>query len=63
MFKNETSRSFRRGKDKSWYGSHVAKKKSVAERPAINFGHCMFCGFCEDYCPTGAMTMTDFFMN
>ncbi len=21
----------------------------------------MFCGFCEDYCPTGAMTMTDFY--
>tara|TARA_B110000014_G_C20069478_1_gene557611 strand:+ start:216 stop:995 length:780 start_codon:yes stop_codon:yes gene_type:complete len=48
-------------KDKSWYGSHVSKKKSKAERPAINFGHCMFCGFCEDYCPTGAMTMTDFY--
>ena len=47
--------------DKAWYGSHVAKKKNKAERPAINFGHCMFCGFCEDYCPTGAMTMTDFY--
>jgi formate hydrogenlyase subunit 6/NADH:ubiquinone oxidoreductase subunit I len=47
--------------DRAWYGSHLAKRKSKAERPAINFGHCMFCGFCEDYCPTGAMTMTDFY--
>ena len=46
---------------RAWYGSHLAKRKSKPERPAINFGHCMFCGFCEDYCPTGAMTMTDFY--
>ena len=47
--------------DRAWYGSHLAKRKHKPERPAINFGHCMFCGFCEDYCPTGAMTMTDFY--
>ena len=46
---------------RAWYGSHLSKRKSTPERPAINFGHCMFCGFCEDYCPTGAMTMTDFY--
>ena len=44
-------------KDKAWYGSHLAKRKNKAERPAINFGHCMFCGFCEDYCPTGALSL------
>lgn len=44
-----------------WHGSQNAKRKHTPERPAINFGHCLFCGFCEDYCPTGAMTMTDFY--
>jgi len=46
---------------RGWHGSHLARRKGKPERPAINFGHCMFCGFCEDYCPTGAMTMTDFY--
>ena len=46
---------------RGWHSSHLARRKGRPERPAINFGHCMFCGFCEDYCPTGAMTMTDFY--
>ena len=44
-----------------WHGSPRAKRMRLARRPAINFGHCLFCGFCEVYCPTGAMTMTDFY--
>ena len=44
-----------------WHGSPRAKRMNLAQRPAINFGHCLFCGFCEVYCPTGAMTMTDFY--
>jgi formate hydrogenlyase subunit 6/NADH:ubiquinone oxidoreductase subunit I len=35
------------------------EKKGLIKRPAINFGRCMFCGNCEEYCPTGAMRMTN----
>jgi formate hydrogenlyase subunit 6/NADH:ubiquinone oxidoreductase subunit I len=40
--------------------SEDEKKKRIL-RPGINFGRCMFCGNCEEYCPTGAMRMTDYF--
>ncbi|UCH89807.1 MAG: 4Fe-4S binding protein [Thermoplasmata archaeon] len=37
------------------------EKKNQIKRPGIDFGRCMFCGNCEEYCPTGAMRMTDEF--
>jgi NADH-quinone oxidoreductase subunit I/NAD(P)H-quinone oxidoreductase subunit I len=37
------------------------EKKALIKRPAIFFGRCMFCGNCEEYCPTGAMRMTEYF--
>ena len=37
------------------------EKKGLIRRPGIYFGRCMFCGNCEEYCPTGAMRMTDYY--
>lgn len=37
------------------------EKKNRITRPAVNFARCMFCGNCEEYCPTGAMRMTDYY--
>lgn len=37
------------------------EKKGMIKRPGVNFGRCMFCGNCEEYCPTGAMRMTDYY--
>jgi formate hydrogenlyase subunit 6/NADH:ubiquinone oxidoreductase subunit I len=41
--------------------STVDEKKGRILRPGVNFGRCMFCGNCEEYCPTGAMRMTDYY--
>ncbi len=36
-------------------------KKNVVRRPGVDIGHCLFCGFCEEYCPTEAWRMTNEF--
>lgn len=49
--------------EKYWGPSRCTQdeKKAQIKRPSIFFGRCMFCGNCEEYCPTGAMQMTDYY--
>jgi formate hydrogenlyase subunit 6/NADH:ubiquinone oxidoreductase subunit I len=30
------------------------ENKEVVRRPAVDIGHCLFCGNCSEYCPTDA---------
>jgi formate hydrogenlyase subunit 6/NADH:ubiquinone oxidoreductase subunit I len=34
--------------------SMVDELKGVIRRPAVDVGHCLFCGNCQEYCPTEA---------
>ena len=34
--------------------SQMNEVKGVILRPAVDLGHCLFCGNCQEYCPTGA---------
>ncbi|MBI4344169.1 MAG: 4Fe-4S dicluster domain-containing protein, partial [Euryarchaeota archaeon] len=40
-------------------GDKVVKKKVT--HPSVYIGRCMFCGLCEDICPTNTKKMTDFY--
>lgn len=35
--------------------------RKVIRRPAVDVGHCLFCGNCSEYCPTDAWMFTDKF--
>jgi len=41
--------------------SYMDSKKDVAKRPGVDMGHCLLCGFCEEYCPTDAWRMVNKF--
>jgi len=33
--------------------------KNIILRPAVDVGHCLFCGNCQEYCPTSAYMFSD----
>src|SRR2546422_11200566 len=35
--------------------------KKIIGRPAVDVGHCLFCGNCMEYCPTDAWNFTQEF--
>ncbi|MEE9237755.1 MAG: 4Fe-4S binding protein [Thermoplasmata archaeon] len=39
--------------------SEVDKIKKQVRRPAVDVGHCLFCGDCEEFCPTDAYAFID----
>lgn len=39
--------------------SVVDELKGIIKRPAVDVGHCLFCGDCQEYCPTNAYQFTD----
>ncbi len=47
--------------DKLYSRSFMDSKKGVAKRPGVDMGHCLLCGFCEEYCPTDAWRMVNKF--
>jgi len=44
---------------KNSYRSATHTKKKVYHKPMVNTGRCIFCGFCEEFCPSGAYTLYD----
>ncbi|UCD91969.1 MAG: 4Fe-4S binding protein [Methanobacteriota archaeon] len=38
--------------------SETDEKKNVVLRPGVNLGRCLFCGNCNEYCPTSARLNT-----
>lgn len=41
--------------------AHIDALKGQIERPGVDVGHCLFCGFCGEYCPTEAYQFTNEF--
>ncbi len=39
--------------------AEVDKIKRQVRRPAVDVGHCLFCGDCEEFCPTDAYAFVD----
>jgi len=36
----------------------IDEMKNVIKRPGVDIGHCLYCGNCEEYCPTDAWIFT-----
>jgi len=41
--------------------AQLDEMKKVIRRPAVDIGHCLFCGNCMEYCPTDAWNFTQEF--
>src|SRR6266568_1010794 len=41
--------------------AQLDEMKKIVRRPAVDIGHCLFCGNCMEYCPTDAWNFTQEF--